>query len=116
MCFPPAWWPGGRGLAGPPFPPSCVPFLFLFIIMVIISKPDLHQTFVWGVFKDRSLLLWEAGPGPVGFCPPQPPNRHPHLRHPKLLGRTQASDATSSVLDVPAESATMEASLVEEVP
>lgn len=52
----------------------------------------------------------------MGFRSPQPPNRHPHLRHAELLGQTQASDATSPVPDVPTETTTMEASLVEEVP
>lgn len=74
----------GRGLAEPPLPPSCICSLFLFIIIVIISKPDLHHKFVWGVFKDRGLLLWEAGPGPVGFQLPSP--HSPHLHHPEPPG------------------------------
>ena len=66
----------GRGLAEPPFPPSCICSLFLFIIIVIISKPDLHHKCVWGVFKDCGLLLWETGPGLVGFQLPPPSPMH----------------------------------------
>lgn len=80
-CAFPASVSQGRGLAEPPFPPARVRSLFLFIIIVIILKPDLHHKFVWGVFKDCGLLLWETGPGLVGFQLPPLPHAHLQVHH-----------------------------------
>lgn len=40
MCSSPLGVPGGGAWLNPPFPPSCIRSLFLFIIIVTISKPD----------------------------------------------------------------------------
>lgn len=72
--------------------------------MVMISKPDLHQTFAGECLRTAvcscgrlGLALW------VPAHPHLPPTGAPHLCHPEPLGRTQPSEATSSVLEVPVE-------------
>lgn len=70
---------------------------FYLSLLVIISKPDFYHPFVWGVFKARGLLLWEAGPGSGDFQLPS----WPHVEHPHFLQLSPRTPATLLLVSHP---------------